>query len=111
MPFLWNVDPVSSCRRERAHPCFLGSGMEGLFSGAAGRGPCRDTGSALWSCWVWCTGCAEAALGCVRVSNPDVEVINKVSTGREENVLLRLVVIPISIMTVNMIIYVFKMSG
>lgn len=32
---LWNTDPVSSCRSERAHPCFLGSGMEGLLSGCS----------------------------------------------------------------------------
>lgn len=35
------MDPVSSRRSERAHPCFLGSGMEGLLLGAAVRGPCR----------------------------------------------------------------------
>uniref|UniRef100_A0A8C0VFM9 Ubiquitin conjugating enzyme E2 A n=1 Tax=Cyanistes caeruleus TaxID=156563 RepID=A0A8C0VFM9_CYACU len=34
-------------------------------------------GSALWSCWGGCTGHAEASLGCVRVSNSEVEVINK----------------------------------
>lgn len=99
-----------SCRRERAHPCFLGSGMEGLFSGAAERGPCRDTGSALWSCWVWCTGCAEASLDCVRVSNPEVEVINKVSTGREEKCSSKISGDPSINNNSNMIIYVFKMS-
>lgn len=83
VPCLWNMDPVSSCGSERAHPCFLGSGMEGLLSGSAGRGPCRDTGSALWGCWGWCTGHAEASLGCVRVSNPEVEVINKISKGQK----------------------------
>lgn len=84
------MDPVSSCRSERACPCFLGSGMEGLLSGAAVRGPCRDTGSALWSSWGWCTGWAETSPGCVRVSNPEVGVINKVSTGQKRECLLKI---------------------
>lgn len=50
-------------------------------------GPCRDMGSALWSSWGWCTGCAEASLGWIRVSNPDVGVINKVSTGQKRECL------------------------
>lgn len=75
------MDPVSLCRSERACPCFLGSGMEGLLLGAALRGPCRDTGSALWSSWG--TGWAGASPGCVRVSNPEAGVINKVSTGQK----------------------------
>lgn len=110
VPCSWNVDPISLCRSERAHPCFLGSGMEGLLSGAALWGPCRDTGSALWSSWGWCTGCAEASLGCVRVSNPEVGVINKVSTGQKRERLPKISGSPISIMTVNMIIHGFKMS-
>lgn len=81
--------PVSLCGTEGARPCFLGSGMVGLPLEAAGRGPCRDTGSALWVCWGGCTGQAEASLGCVRVSNPEVEVINQVSTGQKREFLLR----------------------
>lgn len=105
------MDPVSLCESKRARPCFLGGEIEGLLSGAAVRGPCRDMGSALWGCWGWCTGCAEASLGCVRVSNPEVEVINKVSKGQKRECSPKISGDPnINIMTVNKIIYVLKMA-
>lgn len=78
VPCLWNMDPASSCGSRRAHPCFVDSGMEGLLLG-----PCRDMGSVLWGCWGCCIGHAEASVGCVTVSDPEVEVINKVSTGQK----------------------------
>lgn len=66
VPALWAVE---------SRGCSRGCSHEAL------QGP----GSALRSCWGWCTGRAEASLGCVRVSNPEVEVIGKVSTGQKRD--------------------------
>lgn len=43
---MWILYPCAGVKE--LVPNFLGSGMEVLLLGAAVRGPCRDTGSALW---------------------------------------------------------------
>lgn len=73
------MDPVSLCRVKELIPAFWAVEWRGCSWGLRRGGPART-----WALPSGVAGAgAEASFGCIRVSNPEVEVINKVSTGQK----------------------------